>query len=103
MEKLLVADDRTQLYLLKSILESEGIICFIKNEYPPAAGELPPVSARPELWVMDNQYYEKAMQLIQANSLPLTPSKPWKCPRCGEQLEGQFTTCWNCGTDKPSV
>ncbi len=100
MEKLLSAVDRTQLYLFKSILESEGIICFIKNEYPPAAGELPPIAAMPELWVMDNKQYDKAMQLIQENSLPPQSSAPWKCSRCGEQLEGQFTACWHCGKDR---
>jgi predicted amidophosphoribosyltransferase len=21
---------------------------------------------------------------------------PWKCPTCGEEIEGQFTECWNC-------
>ena len=20
----------------------------------------------------------------------------WKCPQCGEDIEGQFTQCWNC-------
>ncbi len=42
MKKLISGLDRVQLYLFKSLLESEGIACFLKNEYPPAAGELPP-------------------------------------------------------------
>lgn len=21
---------------------------------------------------------------------------PWKCPKCGEQIEDQFDTCWKC-------
>ena len=21
----------------------------------------------------------------------------WKCPKCGEEIEGQFTDCWSCG------
>lgn len=100
MEKLLSIDNKIQLYLFKSLLESEGIICFIKNEYPPAAGELPPISAMSELWVADNNQYDKAMKLIQENSLPPQPSVSWKCSRCGEQLEGQFTTCWHCGNNR---
>jgi hypothetical protein len=99
MEKLFSSADKIQLYLFKSLLESEDIICFIKNEYPPAAGELPPIAATPELWVMNDNQYEKAMKLIQENSIP--PSlAPWKCSQCGEKLEGQFTICWNCGNDK---
>ncbi len=26
-----------------------------------------------------------------------TVGSPWKCPKCGEQLEPQFTTCCKCG------
>jgi hypothetical protein len=29
------------------------------------------------------------------------PKAPWICPECGEGIEGQFATCWKCGTDKP--
>ncbi len=97
MKKLLGTGNRIQLYLLKSLLENEGIICLIKNEYPPAAGELPPITAMPELWVMNDKQYEKAMKLIEENRLSLQSSPPWKCSRCGELLEGQFTTCWRCG------
>jgi len=24
----------------------------------------------------------------------------WKCSKCGEELEGQFTSCWKCGATK---
>lgn len=27
---------------------------------------------------------------------------PWTCPVCGEQLGGQFTSCWNCGAGPPA-
>ncbi len=54
----------------------------------------------PELWVMDNDQYEQAMTLIKEN-LPTSPSPTtWKCANCGEQLEGQFTSCWRCGALK---
>jgi RNA polymerase subunit RPABC4/transcription elongation factor Spt4 len=26
----------------------------------------------------------------------------WKCGNCGELIEGDFDTCWNCGTDRNS-
>ena len=25
----------------------------------------------------------------------------WVCPRCGEQLEAQFDSCWRCSTQRP--
>jgi predicted amidophosphoribosyltransferase len=23
----------------------------------------------------------------------------WTCPQCGEEIEPQFTACWNCGSE----
>ncbi|MBU3916697.1 DUF2007 domain-containing protein [bacterium] len=28
------------------------------------------------------------------------PVQTWKCGKCGEQLEIQFTSCWSCGSDR---
>jgi len=25
-----------------------------------------------------------------------TKPEPWRCPTCGEMIEGQFNSCWNC-------
>ena len=30
------------------------------------------------------------------------PRAGWVCPRCGEQLEAQFDSCWRCSTQRPS-
>ena len=29
-----------------------------------------------------------------------TPAWGWTCPSCQEQVEGQFSECWNCGTER---
>lgn len=26
---------------------------------------------------------------------------PWKCPACGERVEGSFDLCWSCGAERP--
>lgn len=39
--------------------------------------------------------------LSGADALPL-PVEPWTCPKCREQLEGQFDKCWECGTTRPA-
>ena len=26
---------------------------------------------------------------------------PWLCPKCQQQLDAQFTDCWQCGTERP--
>ncbi|OGO95506.1 MAG: hypothetical protein A3F41_02250 [Coxiella sp. RIFCSPHIGHO2_12_FULL_44_14] len=98
MKKLYSSDDHVELQLLKSKLAEEGIICFLKNEAPPAAGEIPPVMAQPELWVIEDQDYAKAMTILQSEMKRLRePRTAWRCPQCGERLEGQFDVCWKCG------
>lgn len=36
--------------------------------------------------------------LTDLNDSP--PAPAWACPACGEQVEGNFNTCWNCGRDR---
>jgi len=84
---------------LKAILEDHGIDCIIKNEHLcGAVGELPPIECWPEIWLTDESNYTKACTLID-NALHADErgSKAWRCPNCGEVIEGQFTDCWNCG------
>jgi hypothetical protein len=99
MKKLYSSQDRVTLYLLQAALEGRGIICFIKNENPPLAGEIPPMIAWPELWSMDDEQYEQAKTIIADElSQRRTPQDAWVCSQCGESLEGQFDLCWKCGT-----
>ena len=52
--------------------------------------------------MQEDLQFEKAQELVQAyledQSLP---RHEWRCPRCGETIEGQFTDCWSCGTERP--
>ncbi|MES1161895.1 MAG: DUF2007 domain-containing protein, partial [Rhizobacter sp.] len=29
------------------------------------------------------------------------PHRRWVCPGCGEQIDGPFEQCWNCGSSMP--
>ena len=80
---------------VKNLLQSYGIVCVLKNEnLSGAAGELPPTECWPELWLADNQYYDEAYRLLHREE---AAQQPWVCCGCGEELEGQFDRCWNCG------
>jgi len=39
---------------------------------------------------------EAALKLIARRRLPLAALAPWVCSRCGEEIEGQFDSCWRC-------
>jgi hypothetical protein len=84
---------------LKNVLEAEGIKCEIRGEFRKVAvGELPVNECWVELWLLDASAEEHARRIIAdatASSLPA-----WKCPGCGEVIEGQFARCWNCQTER---
>ena len=53
--------------LRKGVLESHGIRCMIKNELlAPLAGGIPAPEVWPELWVLDDDRAEEAIQLLEA-------------------------------------
>lgn len=84
------------------MLESSGIPCAIHNEAGmSAAGEVPFTSVFPELWVIDKADAPRAMEIIAAyvDTYPEPGAhNAWKCQNCGEEVEGIFSECWNCGT-----
>ena len=86
---------------IKNVLELNGIESTISNQYLNAVvGELPPIETWPQLWVAE-QDADRASEIIEATKTDVSQSQEtWVCSKCGEELEGQFTECWNCGTAK---
>ncbi len=103
MKRVYRAENSIVLGHLKRILEDHHIQCIAKNQYlMGGVGELPPNECWPELWVAEDFQYHKALDLIET-ALATSPLSniQWRCNRCGELLEGQFTTCWSCGNHRP--
>jgi predicted RNA-binding Zn-ribbon protein involved in translation (DUF1610 family) len=100
MKKLYGSQNRVLLYLVKSRLDDLKINSFMKNETPPAAGEVPPMIAWPELWVMDDERFTAAEQCLQEELTSNKLQHDWVCPKCGEKLEAQFEICWKCGVER---
>jgi anaerobic ribonucleoside-triphosphate reductase len=86
--------------IMKSVLKMHNIESYIKNQYLSAAvGEIPPQESWPQLWVSD-QDFERAKRIIEdAESDSMQSQEIFICPKCGEEIEGQFAKCWNCGSD----
>lgn len=103
MKKVYSTKDPLMIGHLKNVLETFGIESVTKNLYlSSAAGELPPIECWPELWVMDDARYAEAQAVLKKTLAPLEPvRKPWRCVKCGEEIEGQFSECWKCGQRRP--
>jgi hypothetical protein len=101
MKKVTSSQSLVTISHFRNLLASEGIPAFIRNEYLGAiVGEMPFEEVWPELWVRNDLDYDRALQLIDTESLAgESPASPWKCRKCGTENEGQFSACWNCSTD----
>ncbi len=84
---------------MKNVLKMHEIESNITNQYLSAAvGEIPPHEAWPQLWVAD-QDFERAKKIVEEALRDSPESQEMLiCPKCGEEVEGHFAECWNCGT-----
>lgn len=103
MLKIYSAKHPTEAHLLKGILESYGISCEVRGEFLFAVrGELPvtPETA-PSVWIFDDSKFAEATNIVKEFENPhaqnVADEEKWTCQFCGEESEGQFTECWNCG------
>jgi len=87
---------------IKNILETHGIESRVKEAFQGAGmGEIPVIECWHELLLIDNSQYEEAKQIVDEALKPSeTDLTEWECSNCQEEIEGQFTECWNCGTSK---
>jgi hypothetical protein len=98
MKKLTSSESLVTINHFKNVLASEGIASEIRNEFLGGiAGEMPVDQVWPELWVVNELQYDRAKQLIDEAILEESPQAAWRCRGCGEENEGQFGACWNCG------
>jgi hypothetical protein len=97
--RLLVSSlDLLEIHHLKNMLEAEGIRCWVKNELlVRLAGEIPFTECALELHLVHERDRQRAELVLDAWRRPPPAREAWRCARCGELLEGQFSSCWQCG------
>jgi len=100
MKLIYTHENRFIVNNMKNIVENARIDTLFKNEYiAGAAGDLAPLDTWLELWVENDEDYEKAIELIKdVNSKSI--SDDWVCPNCNETNSAAFELCWNCQHDK---
>ena len=87
--------------MLKALLEQVGIDCMIRNDFLSSAmGEMPFLESSPQLWIQNDEDYLKARELLESwQTAKIEVGDDWSCVDCGEMIEGQFTSCWQCGRE----
>lgn len=102
--------------LLRVSLSLAGIESTMKNEFgnPIGLALVGGVTTFtwPEVWVSDGDYAE-AMKLADATIQAArergaakpenlaNAQPPWRCPTCGEEVEGTMDACWKCEAERP--
>jgi hypothetical protein len=99
MKKVTSGESLVIISHYRNILASEGIRAFIRNEHLGSiVGEMPFQEVWPELWVENDLDHDRALQLIDSNTvLEESSGSSWTCSDCGEENEPQFGVCWRCG------
>lgn len=102
MRKVYSSPDPNLVHFAKNILEDNKIECVIlREQLAGAVGGIAPIDAWAELWVLDSERQAEAQSILEtALTKTETGQKSWQCPGCGENIEAQFTHCWNCETER---
>jgi hypothetical protein len=81
----------------RGLLEAAGIDVVIRNEFSQGGlGELSAFDTWPELWVLADKDYQRAVALLD-RSLSGRGEADWQCAACGESNGASFELCWRCG------
>ena len=105
LRRVIICKNIAQAGMLRGLLEGNGVACEIRGEYlSMASGELPFAECYPELWVEGGEDFRRAKEILAGwESNEVTQHENWTCQKCGEENEGQFSSCWRCGwVDKES-
>lgn len=105
MQRIYSHPNAAMVHHAKNVLENHGIAAVVQGEHlAAAAGGVAPVDAWIELWVTDDDRAREAAQIIReaTDESAVESAPPWTCASCGEEIEGQFSACWNCGAPRPA-
>jgi hypothetical protein len=108
VKQVFQAHDVTEAHLVKGLLESQGLTALVRGEAVAGlAGEVPFVDVWPTVWVLDDDRDSEARAVINEyeprSAKPMSAGVAWLCPKCGQDIEPQFTACWACGAERPHL
>ena len=93
-------DNPLFVYNIRNIFVNNQIRCEIKNDILcSAAGEAPPITVWPELWVIRERDYQKAEKLLHEALHEDPKATSWFCQHCSETNPPAFELCWKCGKE----
>jgi hypothetical protein len=103
MKRVYSSHDSLMAGHIKNILELQGVECIFKQPMLSVAfGELPIIECYSDVWITDDSRYKDAIAIVEsASHEEKSKAQSWICAGCGEEIEGMFAACWNCGAHQP--
>lgn len=103
MKSIYTTPDVLMLGHLRNLLANEEIDCEVRTPFLAAAqGELPVLDCWSELRIRNDADLERALGVLRKALAPVSEARAsWTCAGCGEAIEDQFESCWQCGSARP--
>ena len=107
MKKVFVAHDTLEAHFVRGLLDSKGIEAEVRGEelFGIRGGVPVAPDTSPSVWVLDDSMLDDARDIIQqyekGGKRDVKDARLWRCPQCGEEIDPNFTNCWNCGSERP--
>ena len=99
MKLIYTNENRIMVLNVKNILMSHGLDVVLNNEFASSAsGGLAPFDTWPEVWLLNNDDFDKAKKVIDSIALESNLDN-WHCKNCQEENNQSFDFCWNCDAE----
>jgi hypothetical protein len=96
MQEIARVDEPARAHLISGYLASHGIPAQVCGDQPFwSDGSLVPKDMRPTVLV-DDQFEERARQLLADFEANRAKGETWNCPQCGDSLPAAFDECPVC-------
>jgi hypothetical protein len=85
--------------MARELLDSHGIKAAVTTD--DGGGNIPGQSfIQGHMVFVSAEDFDRAQEILNQSHSGEEDSPSWKCSKCGETIESQFTECWNCGTGR---
>lgn len=102
MKEVYATRNPAEAHLVRGLLENAGIAAVVQNDVlTTGVGEIVE-DLVPSVCILDESQAEQAAEIVRDWMHAEPAASPWECPKCGEQIDGRFTSCWECGTERPA-
>ena len=98
MQRIFIASQRFEAYLLVDRLAHAGIKAHVFNEHMASiVGDVPVDVSQPQVWLDDDADRALAADVLRAYQEERNRTGTIGCGKCGEENPATFDLCWKCG------